>query len=246
MRTNVLLLLLLQCLLVATAPRAEEFQEVQVADPYIEMHTGPGRGYPIFYSVERGASISILKRRTDWFKVRTTDGKEGWVHRDEMVQTLGPSGERLQLADKTFAEYQERSWELGILGGDFEGADVLSLYGGYHFTQNLSVELWLSAILGDFSDGFMANVNLQAEPFPEWRLSPFVQLGTGVLHVEPHTTLVQENNRTDQLALAGFGVRFYITRSFIFRAEYNKYVIFMNKDNNEDIDEWKAGVGFFF
>ena len=30
----------------------KEYQSVQVADPYIEMHTGPGRGFPIFHVVK--------------------------------------------------------------------------------------------------------------------------------------------------------------------------------------------------
>ena len=31
-----------------------------VNDPYIELHTGPGRGYPIFHVTERGERIIIL------------------------------------------------------------------------------------------------------------------------------------------------------------------------------------------
>ena len=57
----------------------EDIQQVQVSAPYIELHTGPGSGYPVDYVVERGEWVSILKRRTDWFKTRTRSGKEGWV-----------------------------------------------------------------------------------------------------------------------------------------------------------------------
>ena len=57
---------------------------VVVSDPYIEMHTGPGRGYPIFYVAGQGDEVQILKQRTDWFKIKGPRDKEGWVHIDQM------------------------------------------------------------------------------------------------------------------------------------------------------------------
>ena len=57
----------------------EIFRKVAVADPYLEMHTGPGRGYPIFHVVDRGEQVEILMQRTDWYQVRTERGIEGWV-----------------------------------------------------------------------------------------------------------------------------------------------------------------------
>ena len=32
---------------------------VELVDPYIEMHSGPGRGYPIFHVVDRGESVAL-------------------------------------------------------------------------------------------------------------------------------------------------------------------------------------------
>ena len=58
---------------------ADELREVAVADPYLEMHTGPGRGYPIFHVVDRGENVSIVMQRTDWYFIRAENGTEGWV-----------------------------------------------------------------------------------------------------------------------------------------------------------------------
>ena len=58
-----------------------------IADPYIEMHTGPGSGYPIFHVVDRGEKIVILKSKTNWYKIRAVNGKEGWATRRQMQQT---------------------------------------------------------------------------------------------------------------------------------------------------------------
>ena len=48
---------------------------VVVQDAYADMRSGPGRGFPATYSVERDASIQLLRQRTDWIKVRTAAGR---------------------------------------------------------------------------------------------------------------------------------------------------------------------------
>lgn len=245
-RILVSILLLLQGLMVAPVHAEREYYEVQVAGPYLEMHTGPGRGYPVFHVVDRGDRVQVIKRRTDWFMVRTERGKEGWVRRAEMELTLSPDGEPTHFAEADFGDFTRRRWEAGFLAGDFEGADVMSVYAGYYLTQNLSAELVVSQIFGDYSDALSASANLLAQPFPKWRLSPFFLLGIGVIRTDPNVTLVDERDRTEQISNVGLGVRWYLTRRFILRAEYQNHVIFQNKDDNQEIDEWKAGFAFFF
>ena len=219
---------------------------VDVADPYIELHTGDGQGYPIFHVEEQGAQIEILKRKTDWFKVRTLNGKEGWVAREQLERTLTPAGEQLDIRDKTIEEFAFHRWEMGAMGGDFESADVMTFYGGFFFTPKLSVEVSASKIFADQSDGEMVDASVLIHPFPAWRFSPFFTVGTGVINTNPDTTLVQESDRTDQLAHVGGGLRVYLTRRFMFRAQYKSYVIFQSTDDNQEIDEWKAGFAVFF
>lgn len=220
--------------------------EVEIADPYIELHTGAGRGYPIFHVEERGEWIEILKRKTDWFKVRTRKGKQGWVARSQLERTLTPVGENTEITDATIEQFSYHRIEAGALAGDFEGADVLTLYGGYSFTPNLSVELSVSKLFTDFTDSEMVNIGVLIHPFPGWRISPFFTVGSGIIRTNSKTTLVQEKDRTDQLAHVGAGVRVYITRRFIFRAQYKNYLIFQSADDNQEIEEWNAGLSVFF
>ena len=74
-RPSTLFALLLSLLLLLIAGpstrRDDEPHKILIADPFIELHTGPGRGYPVFHVVERGREVTIVKRRTDWFQVRT-------------------------------------------------------------------------------------------------------------------------------------------------------------------------------
>lgn len=240
------LFLFLQMLFVGAVSAADKYRMATVADPYLEMHTGAGRGYPIFHVVERDDSVVIIKRRTDWFLVRTARGKEGWVHVSQMTETLQPTGEKTEIYDMNLDNFSKRRWEVGTMGGIFDGADLISIYGARAFSKNFSLELKATQTLGNFSNGYLGTINLTHQFFPEWRVSPFFTMGAGVLHVAPKATLVQAEDRTDEIGLVGLGVRTYITRRFVFRAEYNSYVVFTSRDENEEVDEWKAGFSFFF
>jgi len=231
-----------------TAPlrAAEEYRSVAVADPYLEMHTGPGKGYPVFHVVDRGESVHIIMQRTDWYLVRAANGKEGWVDRAQMEQTLQPDGAQVSFEQANIEDFTNAKWETGILAGDFGGANIISLYGGYSINPNVSVELWGSQILGNFSNGWMGSVNVVHETWPDWRVSPFFTLGAGAIRTEPKSTIVQGEDRTDQIGHVGAGFRIYAARRFLLRAEYKSYVVFTSRDENEEVEEWKVGFAFFF
>jgi hypothetical protein len=239
---TVLLLVMAQISMAAN----EQKVELKVIDPYIELHTGPGRGYPIFYVAERGEQIEVLFRQTDWFKIRSKDNKIGWVSSNQLKMTLDPSGQRTQIKDPGVAEFRVRSWEYGALLGSFSGATVMSVYASYHFTENISTELSVSQVIGSASSSVLADLNIVQEPFPEWPVSPFFSMGTGIIKTSPKATLALAKDRTDEYAHVGIGARMHLTKRFLLRLEYRRYAIFSSRNENEDIDEWKAGFGFFF
>ena len=242
-----LVALLLQAHLSGQVLAAEKkYRSVAVADPYLEMHTGPGRGYPIFHVVDRGETVEIIMRRTDWFLVRTDRGKEGWVDRDQMELTLEPDGSAVTFRRSTREDFTNARWEAGVLAGDFGGANIVSLYGSYSVNPHVALELWGSQILGNFSNGWTASVNVVHETWPDWRISPFFTLGAGYIHTEPKSTIIQGEDRSDQIGHAGAGFRIYATRRFLLRAEYKSYVVFTSRDDNEEVEEWKVGFAFFF
>ena len=247
MRWVWLVLSLSQFAIAGNAAAAERpLREVTIADPFIELHTGPGSGYPIFFVAERGEEIELVKRRTEWFKVRIPRGEEGWVHFEQLTTTLNPDGQPFDLRALGFSDYAARRWEVGALYGDFGGANIIGAYGARSFTPNLSGELWVSQALGRFSDSTMVTLNIVHLMYPDWRASPYFTLGGGVIKTEPKATLVATTDRTDSVAHAGVGVRTYLTRRFVFRAEYKTHVVFTSRDDNEEVREWKAGFSFFF
>ncbi len=224
-------------------------RSLTIADPFIELHTGPGSAYPVFHVIDRGESVQILRQKTVWYRVRSAQGIEGWVNRDQLQRTLLPGGEQLVLAELDVDDFRNRRWELGVMHGDLEQAPALTVYGGYAFTPNLSGEAAMEHSVGSVSSSTLLKLNLLMQPFPEWEYSPFFTLGMGTIDVKPSATLIDPLDQQNDFAQIGFGFKSFLTRRFVLRAEINEYVIFSasnERDANEEISEWKLGFAVFF
>ena len=240
------LLVVLTLLLLSPASDAREYLQVFVARPYLELHSGAGRAYPVFHVVPRDESVDVLFRRTDWFKVRTEHGVEGWASQQEMLQTMLAAGSPFTFDLGNRAGFTSHRFELGMFAGQYGGATLISTYGSFSFNSQLAAELSVGQYLGKFSNGVTADLGLTHVLLPEARLSPFLMLGTGYVHIEPKATLVQPAQRREQTAYVGGGVRYYLTRRFFIRGEYKSHVVFTKRNENEEVDEWKLGFAFFF
>lgn len=222
--------------------------EVVVSDPYIELRTGPGRGFPVFYVAGQGDTITILKSKTDWYKVEVTSPRDkvGWVHVRELRHTLDLDGNEIEFRSLGLGDFSNRRFEFGFNGGDFGGASSLTGYLGYAVTPNITLQLEGTQILGDFSDGVIGSANIVMYPFPKWRLSPYFTIGTGIIKTKPHTTIVQAEDREDEIANAGIGANLYLSDRFMLRMEYKRHTVLTSRDDNEEVDQWKAGFSVFF
>jgi len=227
----------------------DALQSVKVAEPYLEMYEGPGGGYPIFNVVERGAVVSIILQKADWYKVRNKKGLEGWVPYVEISKTVSLNGEAVHFTQVTQEDFAQRNWEWGVLGGDFGGAPIFSAYGSYLINRSFATEASISQSIGDVSSSILLKFGFVMQPFPEWEYSPYFFMGTGVIKVKPSATLVQPVDQNNQISNISVGVRTHLTKQIIVRLEYSQYIIFSatkDNDNNEDISEWKAGFAIFF
>ena len=244
-RLRRLALLLFALPLVGQAAQPELLQ-LFVTQPYLELHTGPGRGYPVSQVVARGDSVDVLFRRTEWYKVRTERGVEGWASEDSLLHTQLADGTAFKVDRGSREGYRSHRWEAGFVAGDYAGASEFGGMAAYSLTDHLKVELQASQFLGNIYNGYIADLGLNHVFMPEWRFSPFVTLGTGIERVEPRTTLVKPINQNYQTAYVGFGGRFYLARRLILRAEYRTHTVFTNADSNEVKTEWKFGFVFFY
>lgn len=221
---------------------------VIVLDPFLEMRTGPGRGYPVFHIAEEGEQIEIKKRRTDWFKVKTTSRhpKQGWVHLFDLTRTIDTTGAHVVFPDSSHADAVDRRWDWSMSGGDFGGVNSIATSVAFHVTQNIAAQLQFTQIFGNFSDSQMVVASIQQSPFPHWRLSPYVQLGTGILRTESFSTIVKSEDSTNQTVMVGAGANIYLSRRFITYIDYRYHTVLTSRDNNEEIHEWKIGISVFF
>jgi Bacterial SH3 domain/Outer membrane protein beta-barrel domain len=225
---------------------AREYLQLFVTEPYLQLHTGPGRGYPVFHVVPRAESVDVLFRRTDWFKVRTEHGVEGWASQADMQKTLLADGTPFHFDVGDRAGFTSHRYEMGIFAGAYGGASLVSAYASFSFNPQLALEGALGEFFGRYSNGYTGDIGLTHVIAPESRWSPFLTLGLGEVHTEPKATLVQASNRTEPTAYVGGGVRYYFTRRFFLRAEYKAHWVFTKRNQNEEADEWKAGFAFFF
>lgn len=242
----VIFFFVLQLCMIADANAEENTMRVQVVDPYIELRTEPGRGYPLFYVAERGEWIEILKRKTDWFKVRTATGKEGWVNRSQLENTLTEAGAKTTFRDVMLADYLDRRLEVGFGWGQFDSDPVLLMRVGYRLTPNFITELSASQVTSAYSSSSLLQLNLIALPFADQRVSPFFTLGVGSYKNTPKVTLVNSPEISVTAANAGLGVRIYLTRNFMVRGDFREYMVPINDNRVDTFNEWTIGLGVFF
>jgi hypothetical protein len=223
-----------------------ELRELTVTEPYIELREGPGRGYAITQVVPRGDAFTVLYRRTEWFRVRNRRGVEGWAHERDILKTVLPDGSPFSIDLGNRAGFTSHRWELGTSLGDYGGATHIGSWLSYSLNDQLKIELTGSQFLGNVSNGYSAELGLAHVYRPDWRISPLLTLGTGAIWIEPKSTLVLPEDRFDQTAYAGAGVRFYLARRFFLRGEFRHHMVFTSRNENEEIREWKLSFAFFF
>lgn len=223
---------------------------LEVIDPYAEIRTGPGRGYPIFYVVEQGESIEVLARRPGWYEVKAQNGRIGWTSSAEISRTLQETGEPADLPEVGYGDYLKNSVRVGFTAGSFvdgelKGAETFSATLGYRPLSWLVVEaeygkFYESDIRGDF---YGANILL--EPFSKWVVSPVLLIGTGVMSIDTQPELVQVDIDDSNFNNYGLGVNYYLGRNFVVRAEYRSYTV-STEQEDERLGAWKIGFNSFF
>jgi len=46
---------------------------------YLNVREGPGTSYKLLFRVNPGETHILIERQGDWVKIRTKDGRAGWV-----------------------------------------------------------------------------------------------------------------------------------------------------------------------
>lgn len=246
--TRALALLLLALAAAAPVRAADEPppERLEVAAPYLEMHTGPGRGYPVFHVVERAQGIELLLRRTEWFLVRTADGKEGWVHRSQLATTLTATGDAKRFRDPGLDDFLQRRGDVGAALGRLRGEPMHKLWVSRRLAEVLSVEATFAEAQGTFSGSNFWHLGVNAEPWAAERWSPYFGVGVGKFRNIPNLSLVDALPVNARMALATAGLRYHLGQRFIARADYTLYTAFVADTRNVEVRAVTLGLSFFY
>lgn len=219
--------------------------KLQIDVSYIELHSGPGIGYPILNVIEKGESVEILVKRTSWLKVKDQRDNIGWLSQNNLFG-LTKQGKKIVQSELTLTDFQHRDYEAGVMYGDFEGADFYNIYLGYTLSPVFSAEISAGKALGKISDSDLYEVMLISQPFPELVVIPYVGVGGGIINTKPHSALADSENRQDTLMSTAIGLKYHLARNFLLRAEYKYSLVLTDRDNNEEVQVWKLGFSVFF
>ena len=223
-----------------------DFERLQVADAFLEMHTGPGRGYPVFHVVERRQWITVEMRRTDWYRVRAEGGQVGWVPRKQLESTLTASGAGKTFRDLVIDDYLVRRVEFGGAWGRFKAEPMLKLWTQFRMADTVGAELSVGQVQGVFSGTDFWALSLTSEPWSDRRLSPFFSVGLGQFRNIPNSSLVSAAPTDAKLAHATVGLRWYLGERFVARIDGSLYTAFVADNRSIEYRAFTAGLAFFF
>lgn len=223
---------------------------LEVIDPYLEMRSGPGRGYPIFYVIEEGEPVVVLTRQPGWYEVLSANGRKGWVREAQIARTMQSSGEPADLPSVSYGDYLENGWQIGFATGDFssgelKGADNIKLTLGYRPLSWLVLEVEGAKFYAPEVRGGYQNFNLVVEPISKWRISPALVYGLGTLNIESQPELEPLNIEDSSFNHYGLRVNYYIGRNFLVNAEYRWFDIDVQSVSVE-LEGWYLGFNTFF
>lgn len=228
-------------------PVANDNEErLQVTAPYLELRSGPGRGYPVFYVVERLQWVSVELRHTDWYRVRAPRGQTGWVRREELQTTLTDAGGTKTFRDVLLEDFLHRRVELGGAFGRFKGDAMSKLWLAFKFGDAVGAEISVGQVQGVFSGSDFWHIGLTSEPWSHLRFSPFFSIGLGKFNNVPNASLVNANAASGKLAQATLGLRWHISQRFTARLDTTLYTASLSDLRSTEYRGFSAGLGFFF
>lgn len=222
------------------------FQEAVIVEPFLEIHTGPGSSYPVFYVSEKGETILLMKRRVDWYKIRLRNGKEGWANRREIEKTLLASGYRKRFTERLYDDIIADKTELGWSAGTFAGDSALYVRVTYTLTGHLAIEGNAGFASGDLGSTQLYHGGIVVTPWSGRWLALMGTVGGGIVHVTPTSLLVNTPSGTFPAAYAGVGFSIPLFRNLEGRGDIRRFTLFMNPERTREFEEYSVGLSFRF
>jgi hypothetical protein len=221
--------------------------QLSVIDTYLELHTGPGRGYPIFHVMEQGETVYVHSRRTNWFYVSDRRNRQGWVKQEGLARTLAPTGLPAALPNTKHGDFLAQQGRVGFSLGQQDSADTATVMAGYRLLSFAGIEMEYGQIFGNRIDGTTYGASLLIEPIKSWSFTPFISKGYGRQEwkEKQKQQVGTSNSFNSRYEYTGVGINYYIGYSFVVRGEYRK--VHLTGDNDSLTNSaWRLGFSSFF
>ena len=222
------------------------FKEAMVVEAFLEIHTGPGSSYPVFYIAEKGETILLIKGRADWYEIRLPNGTEGWANRRDIEKTLLASGYRRRLTERLYDDFIAGNTSLGWSAGTFAGDPALYVRLTYALTDHLAFEGNGGFVSGDLGSTQLYHGGIVVTPWRGRWVAIGGTIGGGVVHVTPTNLLVSATSGTFPAAHAGVGFTIPLFRNLEARGDVRHFTLFMNTERTREFQEYSAGLSFRF
>lgn len=220
---------------------------LKVIDSYIELHSGPGRGYPIIHTIEQDEEITVHRRRGNWYFVSDRTLHDGWIPQEKLARTIAPSGLPAALPEIHHGDFLAQKWRIGFSAGQQDDDETAHVVAGFRLFSFASIEAEVGQIFGDDVDGQSYGANILIEPIKSLSFTPFISHGYGkqVFQQKEKLNVGRDNNFDSDYRFTGAGVNFYIGLNFVVRGEYRKVHI-NGKNGSASNSAWRLGFSSFF
>jgi uncharacterized protein YraI len=217
-----------------------------IVEPFLEIHAGPGKSYPVFYISEKGESIEILKRRGDWYKVLLSNGKSGWVVQEEVEKTLLESGYSRTWIDRLYDRVVSDRLQMGWSAGTFGDDSAIYIRAQYKLTEQIALEGNTGFASGDLGSTQIYHGGILLTPWEKKWVSVRGTIGGGIVHVEPSRLLIKVEGGTYPEAHAGLGLSIPLFRNMAVRGDLRNFTLFMSPERTREFQEYSLGLQFQF
>ena len=217
-----------------------------LSDPFVDLYTGPGRGYPVFHVAARGEQVQLLLAHTQWVKLRTASGKEGWARRDQLQGTLTAAGQGPGWLERWSDQTLHDRLAFGAAWGRFQSQPMLRLGARWRAGQAIGIEAAVGQVQGLYSGTDFWQLDATVDPMNDLSLSPYLAVGVGRFRNVPNASLVEPATTNANLAHAGIGVRWKFGTRYVLHADWSIYTALLSEQRSREYRALTLGLSFFF
>lgn len=214
-------------------------------EEFIELRAGPGSGYPVYVVIEQGEEITLVSRRSSWYKVSSNNDADaaGWITVDDLYAAIYPAAE---VPRRLGGYYDDRRLEASVGVGIFGGDSYYQSAFGYRLWSNLTARAAVAKSIGDYSSSTIYSAQLVTRLFTNSVLSPVVIADLGVMSNSPRKTLVSASSSSMSVVGFGFGVDWNIAHGLKWHSSVVSNTASSVTNGSKVFVAWQTGLTAIF